>query len=142
MATTCCRSVVNRQQTREVITIYEKYFLLIMCRPQLGRESSLDQSIDQNCLKKARRVVKKYRKMTLKREMNRLRQLLPKGEKLKQHEVLDQTILVIQQLEVKLLTRVKQGRVPSRLIMMMERNSDQSLDVDMLRSVVGQMMGK
>ena len=91
---------------------------------------------------KARRVVKKYRKMTIKKEMNRLRQLLPKGEKLKQHEVLDQTILLIQQLEIKLLTKIKQAGVPSRIAMMMEGHSDQNLDVEMLRSVVGQMMGR
>ena len=91
---------------------------------------------------KARRVVKKYRKMTLRKEMNRLRQILPKGEKLKQHEVLDQTILLIQQLEMKLLTRIKKAGVPPRIALMMEGHSDQSLDMDMLRSVVGQMMGR
>ena len=72
--------------------------------------------------------------------MNRLRQLIHRGERLKQHEVLDQTIMLIQQLEMKLLTRIKQAGVPSRIAMMMEGNSHQSLDVDMLRSVVGQMM--
>ena len=87
-------------------------------------------------------VVKKYKKMSLKKEMNRLRQIIPDGKTLKQHEVLDQTILLIQQLEMKLLTRIKQAGVPTRIAMMMEGHSDQSFDVDMLRSVVGQMMGK
>ena len=116
---------------------------MIMCRPvvKLNTSWKADQSIDQNCLKKARRVVKKYKKMSLKKEMNRLRQIIPKGETLKQHEVLDQTILLIQQLEMKLLTRIKQAGVPTRISMMMEGNSDQNLDVDMLRSVVGQMRG-
>jgi hypothetical protein len=114
-----------------------------MCRPQFGCESSLDQSIDQNCLKKARRVVKKYRKMTLKKEMNRLRQLLPKGEKLKQQEVLDQTILLIQQLEMKLLTRLKQAGVPQRIATVMDNSCGQSLenlDLNSLRSLVMQSM--
>ena len=114
-----------------------------MCRPLFGRETCVDQSIDQNCLIKARRVVKKYRKMTLKKEMNRLKQLLPKGEKLKQHEVLDQTILLIHQLEMKLLTRIKQAGVPSRIATVMDNSCGQSLeklDLDSLRSLVMQTM--
>ena len=96
-----------------------------------------------NFLEKARRrVVKKYKKMNLKKEMSRLRQLIPSGETLKQHEVLDQTILMIQQLEMKLLTRIKQAGVPPRIAMMMEGKSENNLDVNMLRSVVGMMMGK
>merc|ERR1711892_806003 len=103
-----------------------------MCRPviKLSRDWTIDHTIDQNCLKKARRVVKKYKKMTLRKEMKRLRQLLPRGETLKQFEVLDQTILLIQQLEMKLLTRMG-GRFG--------KNSE-DLDVDMLRNVVMQTM--
>ena len=116
-----------------------------MCRPVVKLNTSWKavQSIDQNCLKKARRVVKKYRKMTLKKEMNRLRQILPKGEKLNQHEVLDQTILLIQQLEMKLLTRIKQAGVPSRIATVMDNSWAQSLenlDLDVLRSLVMQTM--
>ena len=119
-------------------------YRLSMCRPENKKRSDwkLDYNVDMNCLKKARRVVKKYKKMSLKKEMNRLRQIIPDGERLKQHEVLDQTILLIQQLEMKLLTRIKQAGVPPKIAMMMERNSEQSLDVDMLRSAVGQMMGR
>ena len=95
-----------------------------------------------NSLEKARRVVKKYKKMNLKKEMNRLRELIPSGETLKQHEVLDQTILMIQQLEMKLLTRIKQTGVPPRIAMMMKGKSENNLDVNMLRSVVGMMMEK
>ena len=115
-----------------------------MCRPESSQRSDwkLDSNVDMSCVKKARRVVKKYKKMTLKKEMKRLRQLIPEGQTLKQHEVLDQTILLIQQLEMKLLTRIKQAGVPSRIAMMIEGHSHQTLDVDMLRSVVGQMMGK
>ena len=38
---------------------------------------------------------------------------------------------------MKLLTRIKQVGVPSRIAIFMEENSAQSLDVDILRSVVG-----
>ena len=85
-------------------------------------------------------MVKKYKKMTLRKEMKRLRQLLPRGETLKQYEVLDQTILLIQQLEMKLLTRIKQDGVPPRIGMVMEGNCKQNLNVDMLRNVVMQTM--
>ena len=112
-----------------------------MCRPvtSLGSELRLEQSIDQNCLRKARRVVKKYKKISLKKEMNRLRQLLPKGETLKQHEVLDQTILMIQQLEMKLLTRIKQAGVPPSIATVMDKSCGQrkeNLDLDKLRNLV------
>ena len=115
-----------------------------MCRPviKLSRDWTVDHSIDQNCLKKARRVVKKYKKMTLRKEMKRLRQLLPRGETLKQYEVLDQTILLIQQLEMKLLTRIKQVGVPPRIAMVMDGNCVQNLDVNMLRNVIMQTMQK
>merc|ERR1711935_1083969 len=115
-----------------------------MCRPvsRVGSELGLEQSIDQNCMRKARRVVKKYKKMSLRKEMTRLRQLIPKGESLNHHEVLDQTILMIQELEMKLLTRIKQAGVPPSIAMMMEGNSENNLEVNMLRSLVGMMMGK
>ena len=72
--------------------------------------------------------------------MKRLRQLLPRGETLKQYEVLDQTILLIQQLEMKLLTRIKQDGVPPRIAMVMDGNCPQNLNLDMLRKVVMQTM--
>ena len=88
-------------------------------------------------------MVKKYKKMTLRKEMKRLRQLLPRGETLKQYEVLDQTILLIQQLEMKLLTRINQTGVPPGIATVMDGNCKQNLenlDVDMLRNVVMQTM--
>merc|ERR1712130_80851 len=88
-----------------------------MCRPVII-----------NSLNKARKVVKK--------EMTRLRQLLPKGESLKQHEVLDQTILLIQQLEMKLLTRIQQTGIPQKIATVIGETSTQSLDLDKLRSLV------
>ena len=111
---------------------------MTMCRPVSKLRSDwTDQSTDKSCLKKARRVVKKYKKMTLRKEMKRLRQILPRGETLKQYEVIDQTILLIQQLEMKLLTRIRQAGAPPRIAMMMEGSGGQNLDVDMLRNLVG-----
>merc|ERR1712130_881679 len=95
-----------------------------MCRPKIVSELKWGE---KNYVKSARKVVKKYKKMSLKKEMTRLRQLLPKGESLKQHEVLDQTILLIQQLEMKLLTRIA---------MVTGETSTQSLDLEKLRNLV------
>ena len=92
-----------------------------------------------NSLEKARRVVKKYKKMNLKKEMSRLRQLIPSGETLKQHEVLDQTISMTQQLEMKLLTRIQQAGVPPRIATVMDKSCVQwreHLDLDKLRNLV------
>ena len=107
-----------------------------MCRPKLVSDLRWGQNSQNNCLKKARKVVKKYKKMSLKKEMTRLRQLLPKGESLKQHEVLDQTILLIQQLEMKLLTRIKQTGIPTRIAMVTGETSSQNIDLNKLRNLV------
>ena len=107
-----------------------------MCRPKLVSDLRWGQNSQNNCLKKARKVVKKYKKMSLKKEMTRLRQLLPKGESLKQHEVLDQTILLIQELEMKLLTRIQQAGIPPRIAMNMRETSTQSLVLNNLRNLV------
>merc|ERR1719232_1263273 len=107
-----------------------------MCRPKLVSDLRWGQNSQNNCLKKARKVVKKYKKMSLKKEMTRLRQLLPKGESLQQHEVLDQTILLIQQLEMKLLTRIQQTGIPQKIAMVMGETSPDSLDLDKLKNLV------
>ena len=90
-------------------------------------------------------MVKKYKKIKVKKKWEKNRHFLPKGEKLKQYEVLDQTILLIQQLEMKLLTRIKQAGVPSRIATVMDYSCGQSLenlDLDSLRSLVMQTMQK
>merc|ERR1711862_958961 len=104
-----------------------------MCRPKIVSNVKWGE---KNYVKSARKVVKKYKKMSLKKEMARLRQLLPKGESLKQHEVLDQTILLIQQLEMKLLTRIQQTGIPPRIARVMGESSPDSLDVDKLKNLV------
>ena len=113
-----------------------------MCRPKLVSDLRWGQNSQNNSLKKARKVVKKYKKMSLKKEMTRLRQLLPKGELLKQHEVLDHTILLIQELEMKLLTRIQQAGIPPRIAMSMGETSAQGLDLNGLRNLVMNTMGQ
>ena len=77
-----------------------------MCRPR---------SPPAVCYVRARRVVKKYRKLSLRREMNRLRRLLPGGALLKKEEVIEETVALIQALEQKLVDRLRQGTLPLTL---------------------------
>ena len=67
------------------------------------------------CYVRARRVVKKYRKLSLRREMKRLRRLLPGGALLKKEEVIEETVALIQALEQKLVDRLRQGTLPQVL---------------------------
>ena len=67
------------------------------------------------CYVHARRVVKKYRKLSLRREMKRLRRLLPGGALLKKEEVIEETVALIQALEQKLVDRLRQGTLPLTL---------------------------
>ena len=77
-----------------------------MCRPR---------SPPAVCYGRARRVVKKYRKLSLRREMKRLRRLLPGGALLKKEEVIEETVALIQALEQKLVDRLRQGTLPLTL---------------------------
>ena len=77
-----------------------------MCRPR---------SPPPVCYVRARRVVKKYRKLSLRKEMRRLRRLLPGGALLKKEEVIEETVALIQALEQKLVDRLRQGTLPQTL---------------------------
>jgi hypothetical protein len=57
-------------------------------------------------------VKRKYRRLGLRREMARLRRLLPAGEGLPGPQVLHQTVLLIRGLEQELLARLRAGRPP------------------------------
>ena len=59
--------------------------------------------------------MKKYRKLSLRREMKRLRRLLPGGALLKKEEVIEETVALIQALEQKLVDRLRQGTLPLTL---------------------------
>ena len=66
-------------------------------------------------VRRARKVVKKYRQMSYKKEMNRLRQLLAADESVSESMVLDKTVSLIEQLESRLLQQLRQGLVPEKL---------------------------
>merc|ERR1712026_108996 len=107
-----------------LIPIYIHLDNLKMCHPKSKNvDLKLESLIIENRVRKARKVVKKYRKMSLKKEMKRLRRLIPGGESLQQTEVLDQTILMIQELEMKLLARIHQTGIPARLAGVLNENN-------------------
>ena len=85
-----------------------------MCRlqgPSLASLPSLPSSVVTG-----RRLVRKYRRLSLRREMRRLRRILPTGPSLHTgEEVILETIALIQALEGQLLERVRGGKVPSVL---------------------------
>ena len=96
------------------------------------------------CIQKARKVLRKYKKMSLKKEMQRLRKMLPSGETLDQTEVLEKTILMIQQLEMKLLRRIQESGIPVQLLDVMggrrEKNREEKIDRTLMRSLVSRTM--
>ena len=113
--------------------------VVTMCRYVTRSNLTSHNTGHMKCWSNARRVVRKYKKMTLRKEMRRMRQLLPGGETLKQYEVIDQTILLIQQLERKLLTRIKQGMIHPKINQVMSEHcigNMEKLDVEMLRNIV------
>ena len=81
--------------------------------------SSLENSPSQHKIRAARKIVKKYRKHEEKRELEKLRQLLPaqkNSPKLKKKQVIDETISLIMDLEKQLMAKIqRQGSVPSQL---------------------------
>ena len=117
-----------------------------MCHPKSKNvDLKLESLIIENRVRKARKVVKKYRKMSLKKEMKRLRRLIPGGESLQQTEVLDQTILMIQELEMKLLARIHQTGIPARLAGVLNENNPllgdkKNMNLAILRGLVVQTM--
>ena len=93
-------SVVGRQLTREVVKqnsslILFQIFDFKMCHP-----NNFNKQIE---VKKARKVVKKYRKMSYRKEMMRLRNLLSADENVSEGEILDKTVSLIEELESRLM---------------------------------------
>ena len=112
-----------------------------MCRVPSYRQPELSSSgVDRT----ARKVVKKYRKMTLRREMRRLRRLvLEEGEAgpVSSGQLLERTVSLIEELETRLVTQLRAGQVPE---VMRSRGAGvawSSLGVDTLRELLGGIMG-
>jgi len=107
-----------------------------MCRIFL-KESKLSK---QNEVKKARKVVKKYRQMSYKKEMHRLRSLLAVEESVSENNVLDQTVSLIQELESRLLAQLQKGKVPEKMLATGVNMDWSQCNHDSIRNIVGIMM--
>ena len=105
-------------------------------------ESSYSSPPSQDKIRAARKIVKKYRKHEEKRELEKLRQLLPpakNGGKLRKKEVIDETITMIMELEKQLMAKImRQGSVPSQLVHTGLQPS--SLNLDSLRTAMAMVM--
>ena len=66
--------------------------------------------------KSAKSIVRKYKKLSLRKEMNRLRQTIPNSKNMKDEEVLQETVSVIEELEHQLMMRLQAGRIPKQLV--------------------------
>ena len=85
-------------------------------------------------MRRARRVVRKYRRLSYRKQMLRLRSLLDCEDKVEEAEVLERTVSLIEDLEARLLQRLSQGAVPERL------RGTNVQSVEDIRSVIGLMM--
>merc|ERR1711994_481925 len=89
----------------------------------------------------ARKVVRKYRKLSLKKEMKRLKLLINADASLPSEEVLDRTVDLISALEARLISQIKDRGLPDKMAGMMSQMGLQwDSSMDMMRDVVGQMM--
>ena len=107
-----------------------------MCRPLSPSQLTT--------LHTGRRVSRKYRRMSLRREFRRLRRILPRPPAgcpaLSQAAVLEQTVNLIEQLEGRLLVQLQQAGVPAKLGGPLPANKE--LSVDTVRQLVGSLMAK
>ena len=119
-------SVLVRHSPRSDVTV-------TMCHP-----ANYNRQLE---VRRARKVVKKYRKMSLKKEMQRLRTLLNASNSLPSEEVLDRTVDLIAELETRLISQIRDRGLPDKMAGMMSQMGLQwDSSMDMMRDVVGQMM--
>ena len=109
-----------------------------MCRPHHARNTEINTS---------RRVVKKYRRMSLRKEMKRLRQIVNiEGAgagmgAVSSEQVLDKTVDLITSLEERLISQIRDRGLPHKMAGVMSQMGLQwDCSLDMMREVVGQMM--
>ena len=92
----------------------------------------------------AKRVVRKYRRMSLKREMRRLRRVVAAAEDAAAEAVLARTVAVIEQLEARLLQQLHRGLVPAQLQLVSSCPGPAvewaSVDLDTVRRLLGGVM--
>ena len=103
-----------------------------MCHPR-----NYDRQIE---VKKARKVVKKYRQMSYKKEMLRLRNILSAEDSVTESEVLDRTVSLIQELESRLISQLRQGNVPHKIAAAGVSMDWSQCSHDNIRNIVAAMM--
>merc|ERR1712024_224609 len=125
--------VLRQSRRAEKLQISKIYLPVTMCHP-----ANYNRQLE---VRRARKVVKKYRKMSLKKEMQRLRTLLNASNSLPSEEVLDRTVDLIAELETRLITQIRERGLPDKMAGMMSQMGLQwDSSMDMMRDVVGQMM--
>ena len=89
----------------------------------------------------ARKVVRKYKKLSLRKEMRRLKLLLNAEKGISSEEVLDRTVDLISQLEARLISQIKDRGLPDKMAGIVGQMGMQwDSSIDMMREVVGHMM--
>ena len=89
----------------------------------------------------ARKVVRKYKKLSLRKEMKRLKLLLNAEKGISSEEVLDRTVDLISQLEARLISQIKDRGLPDKMAGIVGQMGMQwDSSIDMMREVVGHMM--
>ena len=89
----------------------------------------------------ARKVVRKYKKLSLRKEMRRLKVLLNAEKGISSEEVLDRTVELISELEARLISQIQDRGLPDKMAGIMGQMGVQwDSSIDMMREVVGHMM--
>ena len=133
MVVTCCSQ--SEPASRAVQTWCERSERAVrMCRPVNFNNRQVE-------VRRARKVVKKYRTMSLRKEMQRLRNILNADTSLPSEEVLDRTVDLISELEARLISQIKARGLPDKMAGIMGQMGMQwDSSIDMMREVVGHMM--
>jgi len=89
----------------------------------------------------ARKVVRKYKKLSLRKEMKRLKVLLNAEKGISSEEVLDRTVELISELEARLISQIQDRGLPDKMAGIMGQMGVQwDSSIDMMREVMGHMM--
>merc|ERR1711993_8240 len=119
--------------SQQVAEQYRRVKLTKMCRALTSRPSEHVLS--------ARKVVRKYKKLSLRKEMKRLKVLLNAEKGISSEEVLDRTVDLISELEARLISQIQDRGLPDKMAGIMGQMGVQwDSSIDMMREVVGHMM--
>merc|ERR1712150_125509 len=119
--------------SQQVAEQYRRVQLTTMCRAFTNKPSEEVLS--------AWKVVRKYKKLSLRKEMKRLKVLLNADKGISSEEVLDRTVDLISQLEARLISQIQDRGMPDKMAGIMGQMGVQwDSSIDMMREVVGHMM--